>query len=329
MRNPEMLLGETLHIVAGPEDEGMRLDKFLSVRVEELTRSAAERLAEQGQVSSGGKTLDKKYRLRAGDAIEVILPEPVGLDILPEAIPLDIRYEDADLLVVNKPKGMVVHPAAGHAGGTLVNALLAHCGDSLSGINGVIRPGIVHRIDKDTSGLLIVAKNDFAHQRLAEQIKEHSFTRMYEAVVHGTLKEDTGTIDAPIGRHPTDRKRMAVTEKNSRHAVTHFEVLARYKGFTHVRLKLETGRTHQIRVHMAYIGHPVAGDPVYGPKKPVPNLDGQCLHARVIGFVHPRTGEYLEITSELPSYFTAFLEKLKKQTFGGMECGLERDSSGE
>ena len=324
-----MLLGETLHIVAGPEDEGMRLDKFLSVRVEELTRSAAERLAEQGQVSSGGKTLDKKYRLRAGDAIEVILPEPVGLDILPEAIPLDIRYEDADLLVVNKPKGMVVHPAAGHAGGTLVNALLAHCGDSLSGINGVIRPGIVHRIDKDTSGLLIVAKNDFAHQRLTEQIKEHSFTRMYEAVVHGNLKEDTGTIDAPIGRHPTDRKRMAVTEKNSRHAVTHFEVLARYKGFTHVRLKLETGRTHQIRVHMAYIGHPVAGDPVYGPKKPVPNLDGQCLHARVIGFVHPRTGEYLEITSELPSYFTAFLEKLKKQTFGGMECGLERDSSGE
>lgn len=329
MRNPEMLLGETLHIVAGPEDEGMRLDKFLSVRVEELTRSAAERLADQGQVSSGGKTLDKKYRLRAGDAIEVILPEPVGLDILPEAIPLDIRYEDADLLVVNKPKGMVVHPAAGHAGGTLVNALLAHCGDSLSGINGVIRPGIVHRIDKDTSGLLIVAKNDFAHQRLAEQIKEHSFTRMYEAVVHGNLKEDTGTVDAPIGRHPTDRKRMAVTEKNSRHAVTHFEVLARYKGFTHVRLKLETGRTHQIRVHMAYIGHPVAGDPVYGPKKPVPNLDGQCLHARVIGFVHPRTGEYLEITSELPSYFTAFLEKLKKQTFGGMECGLERDSSGE
>ena len=329
MRNPEMLLGETLHIVAGPEDEGMRLDKFLSVRVEELTRSAAERLAEQGQVSSGGKTLDKKYRLRAGDAIEVILPEPVGLDILPEAIPLDIRYEDADLLVVNKPKGMVVHPAAGHAGGTLVNALLAHCGDSLSGINGVIRPGIVHRIDKDTSGLLIVAKNDFAHQRLAEQIKEHSFTRMYEAVVHGNLKEDTGTVDAPIGRHPTDRKRMAVTEKNSRHAVTHFEVLARYKGFTHVRLKLETGRTHQIRVHMTYIGHPVAGDPVYGPKKPVPNLDGQCLHARVIGFVHPRTGEYLEITSELPPYFTAFLEKLKKQTFGGMECGLERDSSGE
>ena len=329
MRNPEMLLGETLHIVAGPEDEGMRLDKFLSVRVEELTRSAAERLAEQGQVSSGGKTLDKKYRLRAGDAIEVILPKPVGLDILPEAIPLDIRYEDADLLVVNKPKGMVVHPAAGHAGGTLVNALLAHCGDSLSGINGVIRPGIVHRIDKDTSGLLIVAKNDFAHQRLAEQIKEHSFTRMYEAMVHGNLKEDTGTVDAPIGRHPTDRKRMAVTEKNSRHAVTHFEVLARYKGFTHVRLKLETGRTHQIRVHMAYIGHPVAGDPVYGPKKPVPNLDGQCLHARVIGFVHPRTGEYLEITSELPPYFTAFLEKLKKQTFGGMECGLERDSSGE
>ena len=219
-------------------------------------------------------------------------------------------------MVVNKPKGMVVHPAAGHANGTLVNALLAHCGDSLSGINGVIRPGIVHRIDKDTSGLLIVAKNDFAHQHLAEQIKEHHFTRMYEAVVHGNLKEDTGTVDAPIGRHPTDRKRMAVTEKNARNAVTHFEVLARYKGFTHVRLKLETGRTHQIRVHMAYIGHPVAGDPVYGPKKPVPNLDGQCLHARVVGFIHPRTGNYLEITSELPPYFMTLLEKLRKQTAG-------------
>lgn len=309
---------EQVRVVATAEDAGMRLDKFLSVRVEELTRSAAERLAEQDRITCGGKILDKKYRLHDGDVIDLVLPEPVGLDVLPEAIPLDIRYEDADLLVVNKPKGMVVHPAAGHADGTLVNALLAHCGNSLSGINGVIRPGIVHRIDKDTSGLLIVAKNDFAHQRLAEQIKEHSFTRIYEAVVHGNLKDDAGTVDAPIGRHPTDRKRMAVTEKNSRNAVTHYEVLARYRGFTHVRLKLETGRTHQIRVHMAYIGHPVAGDTVYGPKKVVPNLDGQCLHARVIGFIHPRSGEYLEITSELPPYFTAFLAKLEKQTVGGV-----------
>ena len=316
MNNLEMRMGEPLCVVAESEDEGLRLDKFLSIRMEELTRSAAERLAAQGKVSCEGKILGKKYSLHRGDKIEVILPEPVGLDVLPEAIPLDIRYEDADLLVVNKPKGMVVHPAAGHANGTLVNALLAHCGDSLSGINGVIRPGIVHRIDKDTSGLLIVAKNDFAHQHLAEQIKEHHFTRVYEAVVHGNLKEDTGTVDAPIGRHPTDRKRMAVTEKNARNAVTHFEVLARYKGFTHVRLKLETGRTHQIRVHMAYIGHPVAGDPVYGPKKPVPNLDGQCLHARVVGFIHPRTGNYLEITSELPPYFMTLLEKLRKQTAG-------------
>ena len=320
---------ETRTILITEQESGARLDKILSDRFDAMTRSAIQKLMEEGCIRKSDTPLGKNYRAAAGEEITVYLPDPKPLDILPEAIPLDIRYEDADLLVVNKPKGMVVHPAAGHAGGTLVNALLAHCGDSLSGINGVIRPGIVHRIDKDTSGLLIVAKNDFAHQRLAEQIKEHSFTRMYEAVVHGNLKEDTGTIDAPIGRHPTDRKRMAVTEKNSRHAVTHFEVLARYKGFTHVRLKLETGRTHQIRVHMAYIGHPVAGDPVYGPKKPVPNLDGQCLHARVIGFVHPRTGEYLEITSELPSYFTAFLEKLKKQTFGGMECGLERDSSGE
>ena len=215
-----------------------------------------------------------------------------------------------DLLVVNKPKGMVVHPAPGHPDHTLVNALLAHCGDSLSGINGVLRPGIVHRIDKDTSGLLMVAKNDFAHQALASQIQAHTFTRLYEAVVHGVIKEDSGTVDAPIGRHPVDRKRMAVTQKASRNAVTHFTVLARYRAFTHVRCKLETGRTHQIRVHMAYMGHPVAGDPLYGPKKPAPGLDGQCLHARVIGFVHPRTGEYMEFTSPLPDYFTAFLKRL-------------------
>jgi 23S rRNA pseudouridine1911/1915/1917 synthase len=260
-----------------------------------------------------GKALGKSYKGAAGDCIELTLPEPVGLDVQPEDIPLDIPYEDADLLVVNKPKGMVVHPAAGNYTGTLVNALLAHCGDSLSGINGVIRPGIVHRIDKDTSGLLIVAKNDFAHRSLAAQIKAHSFTRIYEAVVHGNVKDDDGTVDAPIGRHPVDRKKMAVTEKNSRNAVTHYHVIARYNGFTHIQCKLETGRTHQIRVHMAYIGHLVAGDPVYGPKKPVPNLNGQCLHARVIGFIHPRDGRYLEITSELPAYFTDFLAKLNRQ----------------
>ena len=313
MRNPEMLLGETLHIVAGPEDEGMRLDKFLSVRVEELTRSAAERLAEQGQVSSGGKTLDKKYRLRAGDAIEVILPEPVGLDILPEAIPLDIRYEDADLLVVNKPKGMVVHPAAGHAGGTLVNALLAHCGDSLSGINGVIRPGIVHRIDKDTSGLLVVAKNDLAHQSLAEQIACHSAAREYQAIVVGAPREDQGTIAQPIGRHKVDRKKMAIVPEG-RHAVTHYQVLKRFRGYSLLAFQLETGRTHQIRVHMASIGHPIIGDPLYGLKKDrFSSLDGQCLHAWRLSLDHPRTGERMVFEAPLPEYFTAILNKMVQE----------------
>lgn len=306
---------EVVEIAAAPDDVGMRLDKFLAERLERCTRSAVEKLTEQGMVHCREKPVAKNYRLRAGDVLFVTLPEPVALDVQPENIPLDIRYEDNDLLVVNKPKGMVVHPAAGHYSHTLVNALLAHCGDSLSGINGVIRPGIVHRIDKDTSGLLIVAKSDFSHQKLAEQIKVHSFTRVYEAVVHGNLKADSGTVDAPIGRHPADRKRMAVTNQHARNAVTHYEVLARYPGFSHVRLKLETGRTHQIRVHMAYIGHPVAGDPVYGPKKPVPNLNGQCLHARTIGFIHPRTEAYLEITSELPDYFTVLLNKLST---GGM-----------
>ena len=240
------------------------------------------------------------------------IPEPVSDEALPEDIPLDIVYEDEDLLVVNKPKGMVVHPAAGNLTGTLVNALLAHCGDSLSGINGVVRPGIVHRIDKDTSGLLIVAKNDMAHQSLAAQIKEHSFTRVYEAIVYGNFKEDEGVVNAPIGRDARDRKKMTVTEKNSRNAVTHFRVLTRYGEFTHLRLQLETGRTHQIRVHMAHLGHPVAGDPVYGPSKVIKALEGQCLHARVIGFVHPRTGEYLEFSSDLPKYFTAFIDKLTR-----------------
>lgn len=294
-------------------DAGQRIDKLLSTRLTDLTRSAAQRLLEEGNVSCNGSRVGKNYRLCPGDRLDVIVPEPVQLQLEAEAIPLEICYEDQDLLVVNKPKGMVVHPAPGNPSGTLVNALLAHCGESLSGINGVIRPGIVHRIDKDTSGLLIVAKNDFAHQRLAEQIKEHSFTREYEAVVHGGFSSDSGTVEAPVGRHPSDRKKMAVTEKNSRHAVTHYRVLRRYREFTHLRLRLETGRTHQIRVHMAYLGHPVAGDMVYGPKKPVGGLGGQCLHAKLIGFVHPRDGRYLEIESELPGYFTALLDRLQRQ----------------
>jgi 23S rRNA pseudouridine1911/1915/1917 synthase len=305
-------MAEIYHFTVSEEQAGLRLDKFLSEQQIGLTRSLAEKYITEGCVKLAEKPLSKSYRVEAGDVLTAEIPEPKALDVLPEAIPLDIVYEDSDLLVVNKPKGMVVHPAPGNYTGTLVNALLAYCGDTLSGINGVIRPGIVHRIDKDTSGLLIVAKNDFAHKHLAEQIKVHSFTRIYEAVVHGNLKEDSGTVDEPIGRHPVDRKKMAVTEKNSRNAVTHYHVLMRYQGFTYVRLKLETGRTHQIRVHMAYLGHPVAGDPVYGPKKPAAGLQGQCLHARVIGFVHPRTGQYMEFTSDLPAYFTEFLGKLKQ-----------------
>ena len=292
-------------IVAG----GMRLDKLISENTE-LSRSAAARLIEQGSVLVDGSCADKKDCPRAGAEVEITLTEPQSTDILPENILLEIIYEDGDLLVVNKPKGLVVHPAAGHYSGTLVNALMFHCGGSLSGINGEIRPGIVHRIDKDTSGLLIVAKNDFAHIGLSEQIKAHSFTREYETVVCGAVMED-GTVDAPIGRHKTERKKMCVTRENSREAVTHYYVLRNYAGYTHLRLRLETGRTHQIRVHMAYIGHPVAGDAVYGSGKPK-WLEGQCLHARKIGFVHPRTGEYMEFDSELPEYFKRFLKSIEK-----------------
>ena len=302
---------ETIRTITVTEEEaGIRLDKVLGARLAPMTRSAVQNLLEEGNVLLQGKPVAKSYKASAGDELTVTIPPPEDLEAAPEDIPLDIVYEDEDLLVVNKPKGMVVHPAPGNYSGTLVNALLYHCGDSLSGINGVIRPGIVHRIDKDTSGLLIVAKNDTAHRHLAEQIQEHSFTRLYEAVVYGNLKDDHGIVDVPIGRHPTDRKKMCVTEKNARSAVTEYKVLARYTGFTHVRLRLQTGRTHQIRVHMAYLGHPVAGDPVYGVKKVITELGGQCLHARVIGFVHPRTGEYLEFRSPLPDYFTSFLKKL-------------------
>ncbi len=291
------------------EKTGQRLDCYLSEALE-VTRSAVQNWLEQGLVRVNGRPQEKNYRLREGDRIEAELPAPAPCQAVAEDIPLDIVYEDDDLLVVNKPKGMVVHPAAGNPSGTLVNALLAHCGDSLSGINGVLRPGIVHRIDKDTSGLLIVAKNDFAHQGLAEQIKAHSFDRIYEAVVCGHLREAAGRVDAPIGRHPVHRKRMAVTDRHSRQAVTHYETIREYPGYAHIRLRLETGRTHQIRVHMAYLGHPVAGDVVYG--KPLPGLQGQCLHAREIGFRHPRSGAYLHFTSPLPAYFTAFLEQIAK-----------------
>lgn len=293
------------------ETSGERLDKFISVKASgELTRSGAVKLIEDGCCTVNGAAASKNYKLKAGDTVRLLIPEAVETDILPENIPLDIVYEDDDLLVVNKPKGMVVHPAPGHYSGTLVNALMYHCKDSLSGINGEIRPGIVHRIDRDTSGLLIVAKNDFAHRGLAEQIKAHSFTREYEAVVNGSIKED-GTVNAPIGRHKTDRKKMCVTLENSREAVTHYFVIQNFIDSTHLRLRLETGRTHQIRVHMAYIGHSVAGDEVYGNGKPK-SLMGQCLHAKKIGFIHPKTGEYMEFDSELPDYFKKFLNGKSK-----------------
>jgi len=288
---------------------GERIDVFLAERLEGKTRSSVQKMIADGMVKLNGNVASKNAKLKSTDRVEVVLPEPKELDVTPQDIPLDIVYEDDDLLVVNKPKGMVVHPAAGNENNTLVNALLYHCRDSLSGINGVIRPGIVHRIDKDTSGLLIVAKNDASHINLAKQIEEHSFTRLYHAVVYGNIKEENGTIKTLIGRHPKDRKKMAVLSNDGREAVTHFRVLERFEGFTYLELKLETGRTHQIRVHMASIGHPVAGDPVYGPKKVITALDGQCLHAKVIGFIHPKTGEYLEFDSDLPEVFTRFLEK--------------------
>ena len=289
---------------------GSRLDKAITLLCPDLSRNSAQQLVESGDILVNGVTCNKKYSVKNGDVITINFPEPTMLSVEAEDIPLDIVYEDEHLLVVNKPKGMVVHPAAGNYTGTLVNALLHHCGDSLSGINGVIRPGIVHRIDKYTSGLLVVAKNDTAHKGLAEQIKEHSFTRVYNTVVVGNIKDDFGTIDAPIGRHPKDRKKQAVTDKNSKNAVTHFEVLERYNGFTFLKVKLETGRTHQIRVHMAYRGTPVAGDVVYGNPKKTYGLQGQCLNASTIGFIHPVTGEYLEFTTDLPDYFKDFLRRI-------------------
>ncbi len=291
--------------------EGERVDKYLSVIFPDSSRAALQKAVEAGNALINGKPVAKNYRLREGDRLSFSPLAVRPLDVTPENIPLDIAYEDNDLLVVNKPKGMVVHPAPGNYDGTLVNALLYHCPDSLSGINGVLRPGIVHRIDKDTSGLLIVAKNDFAHRALASQIAEHSFKREYRAIVTGHLKEDSGTVIAPIGRNPNDRKKMAVTDKNSKNAVTHYETIEKYVGYSYLKLRLETGRTHQIRVHMAYLGHPLAGDTVYGhPPKNELSLGGQCLHAGLIGFVHPRTNEYMEFQSPLPDYFTKFQRSL-------------------
>lgn len=290
---------------------GERVDAFLVSAIPGMTRNAAQRLLESGAVvlAANHKTLKKNYRVTEGEYFFVTLPDIVDSVLCPQDLPLDIVFEDNDVIVVNKSRGMVVHPAPGHPDGTLVNALLYHCGDSLSGIGGEKRPGIVHRIDKDTSGLLIVAKNDMAHGSLSAQLADRSLSRVYEAVVCGCLREG-GTVNAPIGRHPVDRKRMAVTERNSKPAVTHYEVLATYNGYTHVRCRLETGRTHQIRVHMAHIGHPLLGDLVYGRKKPEKGLEGQCLHARTLKFIHPRTGEPVQVTTELPDYFAEVLSHL-------------------
>jgi len=291
---------------------GERLDAFVARCVPGLTRSAAQRLLEEGCVTVNGKPAKKNYKLAANDEVAVTVPEPEPVDIQAKEIPLDIVYEDQDVVVINKPKGLVVHPAAGHQDDTLVNGLLYAMGDSLSGINGELRPGIVHRIDKDTSGLLAVAKNDLAHVVLASQLKDHTMARTYECIVCGNLKEDSGTVNAPIGRHPSDRKKMCVTERNSKEAVTHWEVIARYRGYTHVRCKLETGRTHQIRVHMAHIGHPILGDTVYGRKKPELGQDSQCLHAGVLCFKHPRDQRPVMVFAPLPAYFEEVLQKLQR-----------------
>ena len=301
---------ETLRLTA--DRAGERADAFLARCVPGLTRSAAQRLLEEGAVTLGGRPVKKNYKTAPGDVLEAVLPDPEPVAILPQNIPLDVVYEDADVIVVNKPVGLVVHPAPGHPDGTLVNALLYHCGDSLSGINGELRPGIVHRIDRDTSGLIIAAKNDKAHLALAAQLQDHSLARVYEAVAVGNLREDAGTVDAPIGRHPVDRKKMAIDRKNGRPAVTHWSVLGRYPGYTHVECRLETGRTHQIRVHLASIGHPLLGDVVYGSKKPWPGLAGQCLHARKLRFVHPSTGKPVELECPLPDWFEQVLKQIDK-----------------
>ena len=302
---------EPIRLRASEESKNQRLDAFLASSLDGLTRSQATRLIESGEVAVNGRAVSKSYKLAGGEDIAVTLPEPEPVEAVPQDIPLDVVYEDADVIVVNKPSGMVVHPAPGHPDGTLVNALLYHCAGTLSGIGGALRPGIVHRIDRDTSGLIIAAKNDAAHQYLSAQLADHTLARTYECIVVGALREDRGTVVAPIARHPTDRKRMAVVA-GGREAVTHWEVIARYPGYTHVRCRLETGRTHQIRVHMAYIGHPILGDTVYGAKKEVPGLTGQCLHAVGLRFLHPRTHEVVELSCPLPEEFTRMLQKIRK-----------------
>ena len=301
---------EILTLQPNQEDAGTRIDAWLAANLEDVTRSGAQRLLEEGKVTKDGKALAKNYKLTGCEILEVSLPDPEPVDVVPQNIPLDIVFEDSDVIVVNKPKGLVVHPAPGHPDGTLVNALLYHCGDSLSGIGGELRPGIVHRIDRDTSGLIIAAKNDFSHQRLAAQLQDHTLARIYHCIVTGNLREDSGTVDAPIGRHHTDRKKMAVVA-DGRNAVTHWRVLERYQGFTYVECRLETGRTHQIRVHMAHTGHPILGDTVYGNKKPVSGLQGQCLHAVGLQFIHPRTEELVELHCGLSEEFEAQLKKLR------------------
>ena len=302
---------EPILLRASEESKNQRLDAFLASSLDGLTRSQATRLIESGEVAVNGRAVSKSYKLAGGEDIAVTLPEPEPVEAVPQDIPLDVVYEDADVIVVNKPSGMVVHPAPGHPDGTLVNALLYHCAGTLSGVGGALRPGIVHRIDRDTSGLIIAAKNDAAHQYLSAQLADHTLARTYECIVVGSLREDRGTVDAPIARHPADRKRMAVVA-GGREAVTHWEVIARYPGYTHVRCRLETGRTHQIRVHMAYIGHPILGDTVYGAKKEVPGLTGQCLHAVGLRFLHPRTHEGVELSCPLPEEFTRMLQKIRK-----------------
>ena len=293
------------------QDRNCRIDRYLSGQMEGYSRSFIQKLLKDGKVSVSGKPVKASYKVQPGERVEALIPEPENPEILPENIPLDILYEDKDVLIVNKPKGMVVHPSAGHYSNTLVNAVMYHCRGQLSGINGVLRPGIVHRIDMDTTGALVVCKNDASHQALAEQLAVHSITRKYRALVHGNIREDEGTVTGAIGRHPTDRKKMAVNEKNGKPAVTHYRVLERFGAYTYIECELETGRTHQIRVHMASIGHPLVGDTVYGPKKcPFPKLQGQTLHAMVLGFRHPRTGEYLEVTAPLPQYFEKLLAEL-------------------
>lgn len=295
-----------------PGEKLLRIDRFLGSRLEQVSRSYLQKLVKEGAVLVNGKPVKSSYKVENGDLIRLEIPDAVEPEIEAEEMDLDILYEDSDIILINKPKGMVVHPAAGHYSGTLVNGLMAHCKDELSGINGVMRPGIVHRIDMDTTGVLIVCKNDKAHNAIAEQLKVHSITRKYYAIVHGVLKEDTGTVNAPIGRHPVDRKKMSINEKNGKEAVTHYRVLRRFRRFTFVECQLETGRTHQIRVHMASIGHPLLGDQVYGPAKvPFSDLQGQTLHAGVLGIIHPSTGEYMEFTAPLPDYFETVLKKLE------------------